>query len=143
VDINEEINTNYILAYLCETPDGTVLQCKHRHDYHQHTDKVTGEIYMIDGLGYYTRSNVNVVPAEYTVVTLDTPHEFARHFVMWGTRGKSGDQPLKYISVASMETAHIEAILDTQFRIAAELREFLKRELNFRSNLQIVENNLV
>jgi hypothetical protein len=133
--INEELNTNYVLAYLCETPDGTILQCKNRHDYQEYNDKVTGETYMIDGLGYYTRSNVNVVPAEYTFVTLDTPHELARQYVMWGTRGKTGDQTLKYISVANMETAHIQAIIDAQFQIAAELREFLKRELNFRSNM--------
>lgn len=143
MDTNEELNTNYILAHLCETPDGTVMQCKHRHDYQEYTDKITGETYMIDGLGYYTRSSVNIVPAEYTFVTLDTPHDCARQYVVWGTRGKAGDQPLKYISVANMETEHIQAILDTQFQIAAELREFLKRELKFRSNLQFMENNLV
>lgn len=142
MDTNEELNTNYILAYLCKTPDGTVMQCKHRHDYQEYTDKITGEIYMLDGLGYYTRSSVNIVPAEYTFVTLDTPHDVARKLVVWGTRGKSGAQPLKYISVASMETEHIEAILDTQFQIAAELREFLKRELIYRS-MENMENNLV
>lgn len=143
MNVLEELNKNYTLAYLCKTPDGTVLQCKHRHDYQQYTDKVTGETYMVDGLGYYIRSSINIVPAKYTIVTLDTPHYIARGLVVWGTRGKAGDQPLKYISVADIETEHIEAILDTQFQITAELREFLERELSFRYNLQFMENNLV
>ena len=142
MDTNEELNTDYILAYLCKTPDGTILQCKNRHDYQEYTDKITGETYTIAGLGYYTRSGVNKVPAEYTFVTLDTPHDVARKLVVWGTRGKTGDKPLKYISVASMETEHIEAILYTQFQIAAELHEFLKRELIYRS-MENMENNLV
>ena len=41
-----------------QTPDGTILISKHRHDYVEYTDK-NGDYYMIDGGNDYVRKSVN------------------------------------------------------------------------------------
>ena len=36
---------------------------------------------------------------------------FKASVLKWGTYGINGDQPLKYVTIAEMDTAHIEAVL--------------------------------
>ena len=43
--------------------------------------------------------------------------------LVWGTRGKDGDQPLKYVLLKDCETDHLEAILDTQDRAANHITD--------------------
>lgn len=98
------------------TPDGTSLVCKHRHDYKAYTDKVSGEWYMIDGLGYYTRSSVNKVkPIDKSIwIDLDNIRltEEIRNVKFWGTRGKYGAEELKYISLAELDDEYLDALIE-------------------------------
>jgi len=43
-----------------------------------------------------------------------TTAEWVREHTIWGTYGKNGDQPLKYIRLDEAESDHLEAILETQ-----------------------------
>ena len=43
-----------LLANVMRTPDGTVLQSNHVHDYVEHTD-ANGKLYMVDGGVQYIR----------------------------------------------------------------------------------------
>ena len=52
-----------LLAQRIQTPDGTILHSKHRHDYVTHTD-ANGETYMVDGGFEYRRGIVNKQPAK-------------------------------------------------------------------------------
>lgn len=92
-----------------QTPDGTVLQSRYRHHQVEYTDK-NGKWYMVDGGLSYGRRSAN---GDEKLLYLydDEPHEIQRDVIVWGTYGKDGDQPLKYITVAEMETSHIEAVL--------------------------------
>lgn len=117
------------------TPDGTWLQSFHRHDFKQHKDVVTGETYMLDGGCSYIRSNVNKVPAYYLTVLESDRHELKREWFAWGTRGKDGKQPLRWVHLKNMDTDHIEAILETQHHIGDWLRKLFNDELEYRNKV--------
>lgn len=105
---------DYLVYHAIQTPDGTILESTHRHDYRTHTDSIAGETYMIDGGIDYRRGSINKVPAKDLSVYISDGHEKVREVVLWGTYGKNGDQPFKRIKLMDMETEHIKACLSTQ-----------------------------
>lgn len=113
------------------TPDGTILQSFHRHDYKEYQD-ANGETYMIDGGIDYIRSSINKVPAEYLTVYVDDPFEVKREVPVWGTYGKSGKESLRWVSVAEMEDKHIEALLDPAMYVAKRIKDVLINEVEYR-----------
>lgn len=115
-----------------KTPDGTVLESRHRHDYVTHLDAVTGEEYMIDGGLEYRRMNINNVLAEDLTVTIEDGIEEVREAVKWGTRGKCGTQQLRLIKLSEMTNDHIEACLKTQHHMHPHYREAFQMELEYR-----------
>lgn len=94
-----------------KTPDGTVLVSYHRHDYKTHLD-ANGETYMIDGGIDYIRTSVNKAPAEDLSLYDDAPFEVLREFIHRGGRGKSGDEPLKYVKLSEVDDEWLQAIID-------------------------------
>jgi len=130
-----EIEDKYqpVLLSRIKTPDGTILTSWHRHDYKSHDD-ANGEQYMIDGGTAYFRSWVNSVPAENLSQSYKPDdHEHNRQYSYWGTYGKNGDQPLKYVFVKDMETEHIEAVLETQIHITPYTKKIMEEELKYRN----------
>ena len=115
------------------TPDGTILQSRHRHDYVTHTD-ANGKTYMLDGGLAYVRCSANG-DEEMLVVTLAEPHEEVREVCDWGTYGINGDQPLAYITLCDMTTDHIEAVLKNVPHIYPAIKTAFETELEFRSNM--------
>jgi len=103
-------DTNYsmIRNELC-TPDGTILRSRHRHDYVTHTD-ANGKTYMIDGGLDYHRRSANG-DEENMCMYDDEPHEIQARVLTWGSYGKEGDQPIRWIPIADMETDHLKAVL--------------------------------
>lgn len=121
-----------LLAQRIRTPDGTILQSYNRHDYKTHIDAITGEEYMVDGGLDYCRQNMNQVPAEDLCVYVGDDFQHIRAAFTWGTRGKDGRQPLKYVPLKDLDTDHIEAILDTQHQIPSFIRDQFLLEMEFR-----------
>ena len=114
------------------TPDGTWLQSRTRHDYVEHTD-ANGSVYMVDGGLDYVRRSVNAeAPAIDKCVYDDSPHAEQREAVTWGTYGKTGEDPLKHVTVAEMDTDHLEAVLETQQRLYPQTRKVMMDELEYR-----------
>jgi hypothetical protein len=101
-----------ILSNRMRTPDGTMLESRHRHDYVTHLD-ANGKEYMLDGGLDYLRSSANG-DEKFLTVYQDDPHEVIRLLVKWGTFGKNGDEPYKQIKIADMSTEHLQACLETQ-----------------------------
>jgi len=121
-----------LLANRIKTPDGTILESMHRHDYKTYIDK-NGLEYMVDGGLEYLRRNVqDSAPATEMSVYNTDPHETIREAFKWGTRGIDGKQPLTYVVLKDMTTDHIEAILETQTHITQEIRQVFIDELEFR-----------
>ncbi len=120
-----------LIANRIQTPDGTILQSFTRQDYKQHLD-ANGEVYIVDGGLDYQRRSVNVVPATELSVYEGDDHQHIRKAFHWGTYGKCGTLPRRWVMLADMYTDHIAAILDTHSRIPDWLRDVFHDELKFR-----------
>jgi hypothetical protein len=121
-----------LVANRIRTPDNTLLQSFHRHDYKQHLD-ANGELYIVDGGLDYQRRSVNVVPATDLSVYVGDDHVNIRSAFHWGTRGKCGTLLLSWVVLADLDTDHILAILDTEL-VPDWLRDVFETELRFRVN---------
>jgi len=121
-----------IIRNAIRTPDGTVIESKHRHDYVVHVDSTNGKQYMVDGGLDYTRASANG-DEEYLHVYSDEPHEVVREALTWGTYGPNGDQPLTYVTLSAMSSDHIRACLDECFNMYEQVREAMINELKYRN----------
>jgi hypothetical protein len=107
------MNERQIVYNAIITPDGTLLESFHRHDYKCHEDTLTGKSYGIDGGLSYTRYIGDVLQdCKIKQYSTDDPHEVIRDFVSWGTYGKNGNEPLKFITVSKMSNQHILSIIN-------------------------------
>ena len=123
----------YCVYNAIQTPDGTILESKHNHDFKTHVDK-NGETYMVDGFGYSTRQSINETPAKDLSVWADDSHDKIREVFKWGTRGKDGNQPLSFVTLRDMEESHISNILATQ-RLYGRVIKIFRDELAHRRSL--------
>ena len=114
-----------------ETPDGTILHSRSRHDCVTHTD-ANGKEYMVDGGLAYQRHSANGDEIDRCVWD-DDPFDMIREGVEWGSRGKDGKQELRYIRLCDMETDHIRAVLDNVKTIAYQFKEAMITELEYRN----------
>ena len=115
------------------TPDGTILESFHTHDFKTYVDK-NGKEYMVDGGRDYVRRNVHdEAPYEELSVYTTDGHDKVREVLKWGTYGINGDQPLTYIALKDMNTGHIQACLDTVPHIHLVWKQAFEEELKLRS----------
>jgi hypothetical protein len=70
---------------------------------------------------------------EHKVLEKFFPDINPREYTYWGTYGKSGKDPIKFILVKDLETDHIQAILTTVPSIKPSLKETLQNELILRT----------
>lgn len=122
-----------LVANRIRTPDGTVLESMHRHDYVTYVDK-NGKEYMVDGGLNYCRRNIHD-DAPYTELSVyaTDPHEVIREAFKWGTRGIDGKSPVTWVVLKDLTTDHIQAILDTQ-NLSDYIIKIFNDELKFRNN---------
>lgn len=92
---------------------GVFIKSAYTHDYQQFI--VNGETYALDGGTEYCKrsGDFNQEPEIDTSYTLwsDDDFEYRADRFLWGTRGKSGREPLKYVRIKDMELDHINACL--------------------------------
>lgn len=114
------------------TPDGTILESTHVHDYRTYED-ANGKVYMVDGGLEYLRRNVHVGAYAYEELSvyIDEDHEINREYFQWTSYGKEGKGPAKIQALKDMDTDHIQAILDHGFGRDYS-RELFKAELEHR-----------
>jgi DNA-directed RNA polymerase subunit F len=57
----------------------------------------------------------------------------------WGTYGKDGKQPLRYVLLKDMSVEHIKAILETQPHLSDEQKTILEQELVIRERDEVMK----
>jgi len=120
-----------IIRNAMQTPDGTIIESRHRHDYVSHED-ANGKTYVVDGGLDYFRQTIHKDSINLNV-TLGDGHEVVRDAMTWGTYGINGDQPLTYIKLKDMDTAHIKAVLEIA-GVYPQLKKAMRTELKYRSD---------
>lgn len=125
-----------ILRNAIQTPDGTILVSRHRHDYVNYVDK-NGHTYMVDGgLSYIRRNLVKDAPYKELSVYDDGTHETRRDVLEWGRNyNKEGKQlsKVEYVFIKDMDDDHIIKILNRDDLLISDLyREVFKDELKYR-----------
>lgn len=130
-----------LLANRIITPDGTMLQSKHQHDCVTYTDK-NGKLYMVDGGISYRRGIIQPdAPAKNACVYSDDPHEIIRDAFHWGTRGRSGCEPIEYKPISSLSNMHIHNIRMTQTHVPEHVAKvFADEEFYRRDNGIVIED---
>lgn len=83
----------------------------------------TGLIPNLPGVWYYTEDRDFMINRGFPI----------REILFWGTYGKNGDQPLKYIQLKNLDTDHIQAIIDTQKQLSD--KKYFIEELEFRKKI--------
>ena len=119
-----------IIVNALRTPDGTILESKSRHDYKEHVDS-NGKTYMVDGGLEYLRRSAHGDEIDMSLYD-DQPHDVQAQVLTWGTYGINGDQPLRWIPIADMETDHIKAVLENIKIIEPILETVMLNELHAR-----------
>lgn len=68
------------------------------------------------------------------IIDYSKSHDVLRKEVTWGTFGKTGRDPLKFVALEDMSDEHIKAILRTQRQIITERRALYMTELALREH---------
>lgn len=91
-----------------QTPDGTILISRYRHDFVFHTD-ANGQTYFLDGGNDYQR----IGGEGYTDLSIysDAPFEIIRGNYCRGGRGKDGKQPLTWVALKYMSDEWLQAAI--------------------------------
>ena len=116
-----------------QTPDGTILISKHRHDYVEYTDK-NGDYYMIDGGNDYVRKSVNKKEMKDLCIYSNGSFETDR-FLLWGRNYDKNMKRLpktEFVPIKDLNTDHIWAILLTLPNMNKEYRRVMEEEILFR-----------
>lgn len=115
-----------------QTPDGTVLLSRYKHDFAIHDD-LNGETYMIDGGLDSLRRSVNHERATELTVYLEDGHQVVRSALEWGTFAMSADRTLSWIKLKNMATPHIEYCLLSSKRLHPVYKISFELELEYRA----------
>lgn len=95
------------------TPDGTVIESIHHHDYVEHKDK-NGKLYVIDGGLSYVRCSANgdeVLLTKYS----DQPHEQIREYAFRTGYGKPGTHDygtFRVTRIADMDDEYLDNAIE-------------------------------
>jgi len=132
MNLNRHMVSNTII-----TPDGTVLISQDEGHSVSHYDK-NGEWYFNSGGIQFPRRSINKIPFDDIAIYDDDNFALIRLVFCWGTYGKSGREPLRWVRLFSMTDEHIRNIIITQIHLTDFIKSLFVRELLFRHQRSIV-----
>ena len=98
----------HLILSRMQTPDGTILTSRHRHDYVAHED-ANGEYYFLDGGNDYQRWSLNKEPMKDLSVWSDAPFEEIRKAALRGTFDENGCRVWR--PICELSNAHLANIV--------------------------------
>jgi hypothetical protein len=122
-----------IIYSALQTPDGTIIESKYRHDYVTHLDK-NGKEYMLDGGRDYLRCTIH---GDEKLITIydDSPFEEIRKYVKWG-RNYDADMNLlpktEWVPICELNDSHLEALCSYE-RAVKWMRLLFIKEKQYRN----------
>ena len=123
--MEEQIIQNAIK--ILEDPKNPVyLKSSHRHDFVSFKFKDDKSISLDGGHAYVRRVGDFDAPFEELVLTNKEPIEKVRADLIWGSRGKNGDEPLKYQPIKDLTLSHLKAIIKNCSNIASPHKEVIE-----------------
>lgn len=129
IDEDKNIVLNRIQCNHC----GDIIISAHTHDWKQCK---CGKVYVDGGTSYLRRGFDLDSDYKEMSLTEDSPFEVIRENLSWGTFGKSGKDPLKFVLLKELSNKHILNILNENKR-PTFMREFLIQELEYRKENKI------
>lgn len=100
---------------------GEVLVTRYRHDFKQcscdNGTFIDGGRSLFSRLGGKDLNNL-----KHFTVTSEDPFELQREYFEWGTRGKDGNEELKWVKLRDMSIEHIEAVKGSNNIFEKELK---------------------
>jgi len=136
VDSNNESPDEPEVRLICNrimTPDGTILESKHTHDYVSYVD-MNGEMYFVDGGLDYQRRSVNKVPCRDISIYSNAPFSTIRKYLKRGTFDKDGNRIWK--PLCELSDSHLNNIL-AYYSKPNWFTDYVKQEIEYRK-----ENNI-
>jgi len=133
--IAKKIILNRIKCLHC----GDIITSYNTHDFKECSCK---KVSVDGGLSYLRRGFHE--PSDYEDLSLneDSTFEVIRENLHWGTSGKSGNEPLRYIPISQMTNEHIMNILRKTEQGGNKIRKFLAMEWEYRKqNNILIEDN--
>lgn len=108
------------------------LRSEHRHHYNTHTLE-NGESFAVDGgCEYFRRSfseNAKKYVTDYSLTDESTFVEVCEK-LLWGSRGKNGDDPLLVSPFRELTKEHLGAILEYNEKLETKLRPIQLKVIN-------------
>ena len=138
-----------LLVNRIQTPDGTILTSKFRHDFVSYIDE-NGDMYYVDGGTDYQRTSENKEPAKNLCLYSDDPFEEIRKYFTRGTFDEEGNRIWK--PLCELSNKHLTNIISYNLglfeegriskRQCDEYNELMTKELDYRKEHDIyIEDN--
>ena len=91
------------------------------------------------GLSYGRYSGKDLSKVQTNYLYDDAPFEVIREYLMRGSRGKNGDEELKYVKLKNIDDAWLQAIIvyENEYRPQNRMLKYYLAEKEFRKNLLV------
>ena len=106
----------------------TTLTSMHRHDYQFCT--CDNHTFIDGGTDYQRCGGKDMEAVNIDSVYLSDGFDKCRTVPIWGSYGKNGDEPLKWMSVSEMTDEHLEALL--HYNVEEWRKDLMKQEIEHR-----------
>jgi hypothetical protein len=127
----DEVDMNPILQNAIQIREtGEIIRSRDRHDF---VSSSCGKYYVDGGQDYQRIGYEKMSGFESLTIYINDPLKDRINKALWGTYGKDGNQPFKWVFLKDCETDHLKAILETQVSAAGWIKQVIQEILNERS----------